>query len=53
MSGEKKTRSENPEVQAAMDTRDELLADVDAAVAEVDRLQDELLREYMQAERKR
>jgi hypothetical protein len=45
----RKPTSDNPEVQEAMDRRDSLLDDVASAVAEVDRLQDELLKEYMQA----
>lgn len=45
----KKKTSDNPEVQAAMDARDALLAEVKSAVRKVDRLQDELLDEYAAA----
>lgn len=43
---EKRPRSTNPEVQASMDERDERLAEVSDAVARVDRLQGELLKQY-------
>jgi hypothetical protein len=46
-----KTTSTNPEVQEAMRDRDVLLEGVAAAVKEVDRLQSELLRQYLEAER--
>lgn len=52
MSKRKKTRSDNPQVQEAMDQRDALLSDVADAVDKVDRLQDELLEEYEQAEKR-
>lgn len=45
----KKPTSDNPEVQEAMKERDALMADVVGAVKKVDRLQDELLEEYRQA----
>lgn len=42
-------KSKNPEVEEAKATRDALLADVDAAIAKVDDLQDELLKQYEEA----
>lgn len=41
--------SDNPEVQKAMDARDEMLAEVKKAIRNVDRL----IQEYAEAERKR
>lgn len=49
MGKKNKKASDNPEVQAAIDERDALLAQVPVAVAKVDRLKDELLEEYRQA----
>jgi hypothetical protein len=43
----KKPTSDNPEVQEAMDKRDELLTNVQSAVQNVDRL----IQEYVEAEK--
>jgi hypothetical protein len=45
----RKKMSDNPEVKAAMKERDDLLGEVEKAVAKVDRVVDELLDEYEQA----
>jgi uncharacterized coiled-coil DUF342 family protein len=46
----KKRMSHNPEIQEAMKERDALMDKVKQAVGKVDRLQDELLDEYVEAE---
>lgn len=41
-----KRKSKNPEVEKAIEERDNLMANVQGAVDKVDRLQEELLEEY-------
>lgn len=45
-------RSSDPSVRDAMDERDALMDQVTGAVQKVDRLQNELLQQYLEAERR-